>query len=71
MQIEIINETIAHVTDDCILIADVPSALDFMTAVKYRSGCESAVLAKERICESFFKLKIGRASCRERVYPLV
>ena len=36
MQIEIINETIAHVTDDCILIADVPSALDFMTAVKYR-----------------------------------
>lgn len=64
MQIEIINETtqpIAHVTDNRILIADVPSALDFMTTVKYRSGCESAVLAKERICESFFKLSSGLA----------
>ncbi len=64
MQVEIINETtqpIAHVTDDRILIADVPSALDFMTAVKYRSGCESAVLTKERVCESFFKLSSGLA----------
>ncbi len=64
MQIEIINETtqpIAHVTDDRILIADVPSALDFMTTVKYRSGGESAVLAKERVCESLFKLSSGLA----------
>ena len=51
------NIEIAIVSSNEILIKDVKSALDFIAAIDYETGCNRIVMNKSAICEEFFDLK--------------
>ncbi|HNQ69671.1 MAG TPA: DUF4180 domain-containing protein [Bacillota bacterium] len=60
MKITVVKENdteIAVVISNEILIKDVQSALDFIAAIDYETGCNHIVLNKSAICEDFFDLK--------------
>lgn len=50
------NITIAIVQSTEPIITDVQSALDFMSTVRYETGCDRIALNKEAIKEEFFDL---------------
>lgn len=55
------DNAIVYIESDEILIYDSQSALDFIATVYYEKNCSRIVLAKETICEEFFKLSSGIA----------
>ena len=64
MKIELKKENgtdIAVISSDEMVITDTQSALDLAMSVKYETGAEKIVLAKELICEDFFILSTGIA----------
>ena len=64
MKIELKKENgtdIAVISSDEMVITDTQSALDLAMSVKYETGAEKIVLAKELICEDFFILSTGVA----------
>ena len=64
MKIELKKENgtdIAVISSDEMVITDTQSALDLAMSVKYETGAEKIVLAKELICEFFFILSTGIA----------
>lgn len=48
--------TVAVVTGEGKLIADVQSALDLMANVRYETGCERIAVGKEAVADDFFIL---------------
>jgi uridylate kinase len=48
--------TVAVVTGEGKLIADVQSALDLMASVRYETGCERIAIGKEAVADDFFIL---------------
>ncbi len=50
------GEKVLLAESDEIIIADVRSALDFITEVFYGTGCSRIALNKEAVCEDFFIL---------------
>ena len=64
MDIEHIKDSgtdLAVVTSDEKVIVDVQSALDLAMTVRYETGADDIVLAKDLICEDFFILSTGTA----------
>jgi hypothetical protein len=54
------GKTVAEVTGDGVLIADVSSALQLMMDVSY-SGCSRIIFHQRNIAPAFFDLKTGLA----------
>lgn len=60
LNIESINN-VAIVTSNDIIIQDVPSAVDLVMDIKYKTGCNKIALNKSAITEDFFVLSSGLA----------
>lgn len=60
MKITVIKENnidIAVVSSEEVLISDVQSALNLLTTIQYKTGCDRMILNKSSIIEDFFDLK--------------
>lgn len=55
------KKNIAIINDKKLLITDLQSALDLATTVRYETGADKLILAKECIAEDFFILSTGLA----------
>lgn len=51
-----INNNIAEVHSNELIITDIQSALDLMATVKYETGCNRIIISKDLVSEDFFKL---------------
>ena len=60
MNIEVKNQ-IAIVREPGVLVADGPSAVELLAAVRYETGCSAVILFKEQLDEAFFRLSTGLA----------
>lgn len=60
LNIKSINN-VAIVTSNDIIIQDVPSAVDLVMDIKYKTGCNKIALNKSAITEDFFVLSSGLA----------
>lgn len=61
MNIEKLNETVAVVRGNELLISSSQTAMDLIATVWYETGCEALILPKETVSEDFFKLSTGLA----------
>jgi len=56
-----VNNGIAVIQSDEIIITDTQSALDLMATVRYEAGCDSIAIYKTAVSEKFFDLSSGIA----------
>lgn len=61
MNFEILDNGVAHVCSEQLVITDAQSALDLIASVRYETKCERIILDKVYITEDFFKLSTGVA----------
>ncbi len=61
MDTKIVNNEIAVVNSNELIIKDVQSAIDFIMTVKYETNCNKIALNKEAVCDEFFILSKGIA----------
>lgn len=54
-----VKNNIAVLQSDELLITDSQSAIDLVMSVQYKSKCNCLIVAKENICEDFFRLSTG------------
>ena len=56
-----VNNGVAFIQSDDIIITDTQSALDLMATVRYEAGCDSIAISKTAVSEKFFDLSSGIA----------
>ncbi len=61
MNTKIVNNEIAVVNSNELIIKDVQSAIDFIMTIKYETNCNKIALNKEAVCDEFFILSKGIA----------
>ncbi len=61
MNIQKLNEVVAAVRGNELLLSSPQDALDLIATARYETGCEALILPKEIVSEDFFILSSGLA----------
>ena len=61
MNIEKLNQTVAAVRGEALLVSDPQEAMDLIATARYETGCGALIIPKAALSEDFFRLSTGLA----------